>query len=230
MSYHSELDAAQRPSDDALAAAEKRGARAALTRLAAWAHEAGLHEMGTHTKRFQQAQYPAPRVRAVVRDYDVEWRLHGDEWKPFVGDVIPYQGEDPTRAAVAGMFEAQQRADAEGFVQGPNGKDAPAAPPPPTREWWLCVEPSGNAYAEQTRIKAEDLSERNDEIVHVRELRPLTAAQVEALAQAMADAWHVSVGVSLVKLEGSRRANYRAEARAALAHLGIPYEEDTTHA
>jgi hypothetical protein len=109
--------------DEALRQAERKGARAALTRLAyearnRWgpSHISNYVTTAASIESFRDAHFPERAGRAVVRDGDIEWRLYRDEWKPFVGDTIPYQGEDPTRAAIADMFWAQQRADAEGFV------------------------------------------------------------------------------------------------------------------
>lgn len=146
MSYHSEL-AAERgsaaPDDDAITAAERRGAREALTRLA--------------------------------EDIRVRW------------DMVKHDTND----------------DLARGVEWWRDKHAPAPTPAP-REWWMTMDANGRLH-DRTH---GDMSER---LVHVREVRPLTAAEVEALAQRIANACGASRG--------------HAEARAALAHLNIPTED-----
>lgn len=240
--------------DEAMRQAERKGARAALTRFA---EEQRLVEGGGCSRlieRWRDKHVPAPRVRAGVRDGAVEWRLYWDMWEPRVHGTAPYQDKDPTRAAVAGMFWAQQRADAAGFVSaddvasrggasldgteeglGAAAADGAAlasdrqepsgsAPTPAPCEWRVVVkDPRATAHVSLTFYPREWPSGSDEYGWHthnanVREVRPLTAAQVEALAWALYRADGGAVGAP-VHLE------YLPQARAALAHLGIPYEE-----
>lgn len=207
MSYHSELDAAQRPSDDALAAAEQRGARAALTRL---------------IEDLRDEWYPAPRVRAVVNgEVGTTWTLRNDCWQ------ASHFGALPRRSEVSAMHALQQRADAEGFVteeglgatetapesRSNQGQSAPAspAPTPAPREWWGVVHSDGTLTVSLRKARGREIASGwGLPLVHIREVRPLSEAEVEALARAIGAEWEMSVTTM---------------ARAALRHLNIPYEE-----
>lgn len=103
----------------------------------------------------------------------------------------------------------------------------PAAPPPPTREWRVVVKnPRATAHVTLTFHPRECPSGPDEHIWHthnadVREVRPLTAAQVEALAQELYEAFASAAPGEIPIL----KVPWIAAARAALAHLGIPYEE-----
>lgn len=282
--------------DEAMRQAERKGARAALTRLAERRRRAGDAFNAAYYEDLRDREYPAPRVRAVVKGLNCrEWQLHGWRWQVYRSDTGQRDESDepysPTRDSIAAMYALQQRADAAGFVEDaggladserspgrqsdPSSGDAPsrpgtapsgdsrypasgagpsegtgastgqsrgeapsnatatgqsgasdAAPSPPTREWRVTVPD----YTQEARVEWGYGPGAHHTWVglnaDVREVRPLAAAQVEALAQVLADAWARALGAGPLPISDSaaRRKGYLAEARAALAYLNIPTE------
>lgn len=132
MSYHSDLHAEQSTSDDAIAAAERRGAREALTRLAAEFRGVGHDLWAQRLEESRDREYPAPRVRAVVRDGLWKYELHGKHWQQHSTPRTSYRAI--TCAAVAQMHTMQQRADAEGLVSEDDAVGLAETPRSPSRQ------------------------------------------------------------------------------------------------
>lgn len=181
MSYHSEL-AAERgsaaPDDDAITAAERRGAREALTQFADECEATGRMGMADEARAYRDLTCPA--LTPTPREW---WGV------VFTNGLFSFHTSEAAARSLAQQY--------------------------PTRTTSGCTE-----------------------VVHVREVRPLTAAQVEAMEVATATAWYSTLGHSGKDLQSQverRRTSsasnaWRAQTRAALAHLGIPYEEDKTNA
>lgn len=93
---------------DEIERAKRQGAREALTRLAERRHRAGDAFNAAYYEGLRDSEYPAPRVRAVVRGLaDTAWSLYRDIWNPSTSTA------HPTREEVVTMYALQQRKRAE---------------------------------------------------------------------------------------------------------------------